>query len=63
MVWIPPMAPRDDRPDGARAFVSLRDRIAIKHLREAAKHSGNEDEVARACYRMADAMLKAREER
>lgn len=67
MPFIPPMPPRDTRPDGDRGFVSLRDHIAMAALTGmlgpgATSCDDNQIEfVCETAYKWADAMLKARE--
>lgn len=68
MPFIPPMPPRDTRPDGERGFVSLRDRLAMVALTGmlgpggAASCNGEQVQfVSEMAYKCADAMLKARE--
>ena len=59
---IPPMPPRDDRPDGEKGFVSLRDYFAAAAMTGllAYKPGGIDSHYAEAAYQMADAMLEAR---
>lgn len=70
MSWsspLPPMQPRDDRPDGERGFVSLRDHLAMAALTGLLLWKRDDDaactssDFARWAYGIADAMLAARE--
>lgn len=61
---LPPMQPRDTRPDGERGFVSLRDHFAMAALTgilASAPEEYSAEILAEEAYAHADAMLKARE--
>ena len=62
MPFIPPMPPRDTRPDGDRGFVSLRDHFAMAALTGmcAGGQSRTFDQAASDAYEIADLMLEAR---
>lgn len=65
-MFIPPMPPRDDRPDGERGFVSLRDHLAMAALTGFSMSLSpgvvyRLDLVAKQAYELADAMLAERE--
>lgn len=57
---IPPMPPRDDRPAGEQGFVSLRDTFAAAALPLATRNNRTCEDIAKACYGLADAMLRER---
>lgn len=63
MSYIPPLPPRDDRPDGERGFVSLRDHLAMAALTGlcAGGRSRTFEEAASHAYEIADIMLATRE--
>lgn len=62
---LPPLQPRDDRTDGDRGFISLRDYLAAAALAgllaQGDDGSFSEESYARGAYRWADAMLRERE--
>ena len=65
---IPPLPPRDDRPDGERGFVSLRDHLAMAALTGLARNIPDNSVyytniIAEQSYALADAMLAARAEK
>lgn len=65
-MFIPPLPPRDDRPDGERGFVSLRDHLAMAALTGLARGIPEDtiyhpSIIAQQSYVLADAMLAARE--
>lgn len=64
-MFIPPLPPRDDRPDGEQGFVSLRDHLAMSALVGILSGRSRPEYisavVASECYSLADAMLVARE--
>lgn len=76
MMFIPSMQPRDDRPDGDRGFVSLRDYLAAAALNGllSDRKQSEEDPIygkdhvdgdgySRVAYLIADAMLRHREKK
>lgn len=62
MPYIPQMPPRDDRTDGERGFVSLRDHFAMAALTGmcAGGPARTFDKAASDAYEIADLMLEAR---
>lgn len=59
---LPPLPPRDDRTDGERGFVSLRDYLAAAALTGLLSSHGihGSDYSPEKAYQIADAMLAAR---
>lgn len=62
-MMIPPLPPRDDRPDGEKGFVSLRDRFAMTALKGLLSNvqTYQNGPLAEQAFEIADFMLRERE--